>query len=92
MPDEIISLKWGTLKGWNNIHTDAAMALLQKYHEIGVSFGAMSQKDTPEQKQILVDLVSLPGMTIYLDWDGKYVSQTEAVEYLNNYGKEQRNV
>jgi len=82
--EECITLKWGTLKGWDVVSQEA-MDLLKKYHELDISFSAMAQRDTPEQKQILVDLVSLPEMKIYLDWDGKYISSEEAVCYINNY-------
>lgn len=85
MADECITLKWGTLKGWE-VSSDAAMDLLKRYHEIGVSWSVAAQKDTPEQKQILVDLVSLPDMKVYLDWDDKFVDQQEAVKYLTEYG------
>lgn len=89
-PDEkvdFISLKWGTLKSWD-IHSDAGMALLKRYHEIGCSMSAMAQKDTPEQKEIICQLIDgCSGDTIYLDWDDKDVSKEEAKEYVRNYGK-----
>jgi len=82
-----ITLKWGTLKGWSNM-TEEGMVLLRRYHDLGASMSAMAQHDSDEQKQILVDLVSLPGMKIYLDWDGKYIDRGEAVKYITEYGKE----
>jgi hypothetical protein len=85
---EGITLKWGTLKGWNvSEENEAAIRLLERYHEIGASMSVALQKDTDEQKQILIDLVSLPDMRIYLDWDGKYITKDEAIEYLTNYKK-----
>lgn len=82
-----IILKWGTLKGWSRIAEGSeAYALLAKYHQEGVAFGCAGQVDSPSQKQVLIDIVRLPGISIYLDWDGKYVNSDEAVEYLNNYG------
>ena len=87
MSDEI-RLKWGTLKGWNvSKDNEAALSLLEQYHEDGICMSAAMQKDTPKQKQILCDLVSLPNMKVYLDWDGKYVTKKEAVAYIQNYGK-----
>ena len=79
-----ITLKWGTLKGWNP-KSDEAKTLLKRYFDIGGSMSAMAQHDTNEQKQILVDLVSLPGMKIYLDWDGKYVTKDHAIKYIMEY-------
>lgn len=82
-------MKWGTLKGWDVAEENyAAMELLKRYHEIGACFSAAVQRDTSEQKQILVDLVSLPGMKIYLDWDGKFVSAEEAAKYIREYRKD----
>ena len=86
--EECITLKWGTLKGWE-VHSEAALNLLKRYMELGASMSAMTQEDTPEQKQILFKLVSLPSMKVFLDWDGKYVSQPEAVQYLANYGNKE---
>ena len=83
-----IALKWGTLKRWN-VTTDKGMELLKKYHEIGLSLSAMAQDDTPEQKQIICDLIDECDnpQGIYLDWDGEYVSKEEAKKYVMEYGK-----
>jgi hypothetical protein len=80
-----LSLKWGTLKSWD-IHSETGRALLKRYFEIGSSAGAMTQKDTPEQKDIICQLIDgCAGDTIYLDWDGKDVSKEEAKAYVRNY-------
>lgn len=84
-PDEI-TLKWGTLKGWR-IESDAFRNLLQKYVDLGASMSCAAQQDTDEQKKLLVEMVSLPGMKIYLDWDGKYVTKDEAIKYITEYGQ-----
>ena len=81
--DSII-LKWGTLKGWE-IHSETGMALLKRYHELGASWGAATQRDTPEQKEIICQLIDGCAGDIYLDWDGVYVSKEKAKEY---YGKQ----
>ena len=82
-----ITLKWGTLKGWRfSKDNEEAMKLIRRYHEFGVSISAALQKDTAEQKEILCDVIRLPGMKVYLDWDGKYVTQAEGVNYILNYG------
>jgi hypothetical protein len=84
-----ITLKWGTLKGWDVDDDNVpAMELLQRYHDLGSSMSCALQQDTAEQKQILVDLVSLPGMKIYLDWDAKYIGKDAAVKYIQDYSKE----
>lgn len=82
-----ITLKWGTLKAWN-LNTPAAKEILQKWANLGYSFGAMAQNDTPEQKDLLCKLIDASNADeIFLDWDGKFVSKQEAKDYILNYGK-----
>lgn len=80
-----LTLKWGTVKGWE-IKTPVAQDAFKKWSDGGVSMSAMTQHDTTEQKEALLELIDLMD-EIYLDWDGKYVSRDEAKEYLTNYGK-----
>lgn len=79
-----ISLKWGTLKSWN-IHSEKGRSLLKRYHEIGSSLSAMAQRDTPEQTDIICQLIDCCAGDIYLDWDGEYVSKEKAKEYVRSY-------
>lgn len=80
-----LTLKWGTLKSWN-FTGEKQKELIREYGEIGSSFSAMMQKDTPRQKEIICELIDLcGGDTIFLDWDGKDVSKQEAKDYVNNY-------
>ena len=76
-----LTLKWGTLKSWNFSGNPAAEKLFEKYEELGASFSAMMQRDTPEQKEIICKLIDLMPGEIYLEWDGKYVSKEEAKNY-----------
>lgn len=88
MSQDSITLKWGTLKAWE-IKTPAAVELLKRYHELGMSMSAMAQHDSPEQQQILCDLIDASDVElVYLDWDGKEVSKQEAKDYIRNYGKD----
>lgn len=85
-----LTLKWGTLKSWKFSGNEAAIKLFREYHEIGSSVSAMTQADTPRQKEIICELIDLcDGDTIYLDWDDKDVSKQEAKDYVMNYGKKQ---
>ena len=78
-----LTLKWGTVKGWD-LHSEEAVAALQKWADFGVSASAMAHDDTPEQVEAL--LAAIDHMDeIYLDWDGKYVSREEAKEYVRSY-------
>lgn len=81
-----LSLKWGTLKSWD-IHSETGKALLERYHEIGSSMSAALQADTPEQKEIICQLIDGCAGDIYLDWDGVEVSKEKAKECVRNYGK-----
>ena len=83
-----LTLKWGTLKSWNFEGNEKAIELKKRYNEIGSSMSAMTQNDTPEQKEIICNLIDLMPGEIYLDWDGDYVSKEKAKEYVMNYGKD----
>lgn len=82
---EYLTLKWGTLKSWNFI-SKKTKSLFERYCEIGNNMSAMMQNDTPEQKEIICNLIDLmPGDTIYLEWDGREVSKEKAKEYVKTY-------
>lgn len=80
--EEHLLLKWGTLKGWH-LTSDAAKTLLREYSEIGVSAGAMSQIDTPRQKEILCKLIDLCEGPITNDWSGQSMTKEEAKAYIS---------
>lgn len=80
-----LTLKWGTLKSWR-FDSEKGQALLKEYGEIGSSFSAMMQNDTPRQKEIICELIDeCDGDTIFLEWDAKDVSKQEAKDYVMNY-------
>ena len=79
---ESISLKWGTLKAWD-FHSEKCRDLLKRYYELGSSASAMCQHDTPEQKELICQMIDeCNAETIYLDWDGVHVSKDEAKKYV----------
>jgi hypothetical protein len=78
---EYITLKWRTLKSWN-VTSAVGKALLKRYVELGASMSAMHQEDTPEQKEIICQLIDLMPGDIFLDWDGEYVSKEKAKAYV----------
>lgn len=82
-----LTLKWGTLKSWDFSTDKKGSELLQKYCDLGSSMSAGTQHDTPEQKEIICQLIDLCYGKIYLSWDGKFVTKKEAKEYVLNYGK-----
>jgi len=83
-PDHL-TLKWGTLNHWN-LNSERGKELLQQYFDLGSSLSAMDQKDTPEQKRLICEMIDeCAAPTIYLDWDGKDVSKDEAKRYVMEY-------
>lgn len=82
-----ITLKWGTLKAWD-IKTPAAVEVLKQYAALGMSMGAMTQRDTPEQKALLCALIDASDCeSIYLDWNGEDVTKEQAKDYIMTYGQ-----
>jgi hypothetical protein len=85
MDRDFLNLKWGTLKAWN-LTSPKGQELLRKYHALGSSAGAMTQHDTPEQKELICQMIDECGAAeIFLDWDGKHVSKDEAKKYVRGY-------
>ncbi len=83
--ENYLMLKWGTLKGWNFKGNPKAEALFKRYNEIGMSASAMGQRDTPEQKEIICEMIDLMPGKIFLDWTGEYVTHEEAKKYVLEY-------
>lgn len=82
MSNEYLTLKWGSLKSWC-FESEKAKALLQRWSDLGVSMSAISHHDTPEQKQIICELIDVGDFeTVYLDWEGKEVSKEDAKQYV----------
>jgi hypothetical protein len=81
---DYITLKWGTLKSWK-LTSEKAKELIKKYNDIGESISAITQHDTPEQKQIICELIDTVPGEIYRAWDGKYVSKEDAKKYVMEY-------
>lgn len=80
---ECLTLKWGTLKGWTGI--SASLPILKRYHDLGFTLTAMAQADTPEQKEILCELIDAVDGTIQNDWGGKKMTKEEAKKYVMEY-------
>ena len=86
MSEEYLTLKWGSLKAWN-FESDEAAELIKKWFDIGASMSAATHHDTPEQKQILCELIDVGDFEIvYLDWDGEEVTKDAAKKYVMEYG------
>lgn len=83
---EHLLLKWGTLKGWK-VESEKSIAALKKYSSGPMSYGAMTQHDTPEQKAALCELIDAIDGEIENDWEGTVMTKEEAKEYVMGYGK-----
>jgi hypothetical protein len=82
---ESLTLKWGTLKDWS-VESDRCLELLRKYEELGSCVSAALQEDTPEQKQIICELIdSVDCKKIENDWTGEFMTKEEAKRYVMEY-------
>lgn len=86
---EYLLLKWGTLKGWNLNEDGPAYAAFKRYHEQPAALGAMQQRDTPEQKRAICDLIDALDGEITNDWTGEKLTKDEAKKYVLEYGTPQ---
>ena len=88
MCENYLTLKWGTLKSWDIEGNEAAIKIMKRYNEIGSCASAMMQEATPEQKELICQLIDLMPGDIHLDWDNVEVSKEDAKKYVMEYGKD----
>lgn len=81
---ESLLLKWGTLIGWE-LKSDKSKAILKAWAALGMTYGAMDQRDTDEQKKLICDLIDAVDGEIQNDWTDDMMSKDEAKEYVMNY-------
>ena len=89
MATESLTLKWGSLKGWD-IKNPETFKLLEQWNALGTCVSAIAHRDSPEQKELIckiIDAVDCDG--IYLSWDSEYVSKEKAKEYVMSYGNDE---
>lgn len=87
MSDDYLLLKWGTLKAWRFKDNTQLHHLIEEYHDIGSSMSVMMQKDTPRQKEIILEIIDKFDGPIQNDWDGTEYTKEMAKDYIINYGK-----
>jgi len=86
MATETLALKWGTLKRWDLQEDGPAFAAVKKLGSLPVS--AMATEHDETGKLIICEVIdALDNDQVYLDWDGKYVSEEEAKKYIMDYDK-----
>lgn len=81
---ESLLLKWGTLKGWK-LERDETKKIMQRYADLGMSMGAMQQRDTPEHKAIICELIDAIDGEIQNDWSGEKLTKDKAKKYVMEY-------
>lgn len=82
---DFLTLKWGTLKGYD-LKSEAAIKALEELMSLGDrNMSVMMQSDTAEQKEALCKLIDAIDGEIDLDWEGKVVSKEEAKQYVREY-------
>lgn len=81
-----LTLKWGTLKAWD-LHSEKGKALLDKYFKLGSSMSAMMQHDSPEQKDLICQMIDeCNAKRICNDWSGEQMTKKQAKKYVMEYG------
>lgn len=78
-----VALKWGTLKG-HYVRGDEAVKIVRRYYDLGRSLSAMAQNDTPEQIDLLCQLIDQVDY-VYNDWSGERMTKERAKEYVREY-------
>jgi predicted DNA-binding protein YlxM (UPF0122 family) len=82
---ESLTLKWGTVKGWDEM-SEKSQAILQRYYADGMSMSAMSDKPDAARRAILCELIDQLDGEIWNDWEGRQMTKDEAKKYVTEYG------
>ncbi len=77
-------LKWGTVKGWDNIG-DTCAEILNRYFADGQPLGCASDRPDAARREILCELIDSLKGTITNDWTGKKMTKEEAKKYVREY-------
>lgn len=83
---ENLLLKWGTIKGWDDL-TDKSVEILKRFFADGMCMSAMMDKPDDARKEILCELIDQLDGTIWNDWDNKQMTKDEAKKYVMEYGR-----
>jgi hypothetical protein len=83
---ESLLLKWGTVKGWDDL-SDKSFEILQRFFADGVSMSCAMDKPDDDRKAILCELIDQFDGEIQNDWSGKMMSKDEAKQYVMDYGR-----
>ncbi len=82
---ESLTLKWGTIKGWEFTEDSPAHLALKKWAGGGVAPGAMHQRNTEDQREAICEVIDLVDGEIWNDWDGVVMTPDQAKKYVMEY-------
>lgn len=82
---DYLLLKWGTLKGYEAETEKFQVALQTLYDAEPRSMSAAIQRDTPEQKRLLCDVIDACEGEIQNDWSGETMTKEDAKKYVMEY-------
>jgi hypothetical protein len=87
MMSDYLLLKWGTWKGYDfsSEKNARALDLMKKHNAINSSFSAMSQHETPEQIELICEIIDAFDGPIWNDWSGEDYTKDQAKEYIRGY-------
>lgn len=83
---EYLLLKWGTVKGWNNL-SEQSQAIMARYYADGEPMSCAMDKPDDARKGILCELIDQIDGKIQNDWTGEVMSKDEAKKYVLEYGQ-----
>jgi hypothetical protein len=83
---EHLLLKWGTVKGWDDM-SEKSQEILQRYFADGVSMSCAMDKPDDARKTILCELIDQLDGEIKNDWSGEVMTKDDAKKYVLEYGR-----
>lgn len=84
---ESLLLKWGTVKGWDNL-SEKSQAIMERFFADGVCMSAAMDKPDDARRAILCELIDQLDGEIQNDWSGEMLSKDEAKKYVLEYGRQ----
>ncbi len=81
---ESLLLKWGTVKGWDNL-SEKSQEILGRYFSDGVPMSCAADHPDEARRAVLCELIEQLDGEIENDWNGKSMSKDEAKKYVLEY-------
>lgn len=87
MSDDILTLKFGSVKSWNLSSDNVAHEKILSLSDLPFRYLNGVRYLSEEQKNVVCEVIDLVDGQIILEWTGKSMSKEEAKAYVLNYGK-----